>query len=254
MFFAGSSTASSQIIDSLSVADTTIHMPLPNPVTKEKGNYNFKAKQLIAPLSAIVVGSVGLIPGSPVERLSFVTNREIEKHHYHTNVDEWLQYMPVAFHLGLGFTGVKSRHKFVDRVVVAATAYACEAILVNGIKYSVGEMRPDGTKRNSFPSGHTATAFTGAELVRIEYGNAIGAAAYAVSTAVGVLRVTNNRHWVHDVIAGAGIGILSARVGYWMLPVWKRLFKIKENDKAVSVMPWTMPEGNQYGATACVVF
>ena len=67
------------------------------------------------------------------------------------------------------------------------------------------------------PSGHTATAFAGAELLRLEYKEVspwYGFAGYVVATATGTLRVLNNRHWVSDVVAGAGFGILSARLSY----------------------------------------
>ncbi|WP_290121359.1 phosphatase PAP2 family protein, partial [uncultured Duncaniella sp.] len=49
--------------------------------------------------------------------------------------------------------------------------------------------------------------------------------AYSVAVGVAFLRLYNGRHWLNDVIAGAGVGILSARIGYWMLPLYKRWFK-----------------------------
>ena len=58
----------------------------------------------------------------------------------------------------------------------------------------------------------------------MEYGTGIGIGAYALATGVAFLRLYNNRHWLNDVVAGAGIGILSARIGYWMLPVYRRWF------------------------------
>ena len=39
---------------------------------------------------------------------------------------------------------------------------------------------------------------------------------------MGVLRVYNNHHWFTDVFAGAGIGILRARTGYWLLPYTRK--------------------------------
>jgi len=105
-------------------------------------------------------------------------------------------------------------------------------LLSNAVKYTVKERRPDSTKQNSYFSGHTATAFTGAELVRIEYGWGYGAAAYAVAATTGFLRIYNKRHWVGDVLTGAGIGILCADAGYWLLPVWKRCFGIDRRDAA----------------------
>ncbi|MDE6694481.1 MAG: phosphatase PAP2 family protein, partial [Bacteroidales bacterium] len=54
---------------------------------------------------------------------------------------------------------------------------------------------------------------------------------YTVATSVAFLRMYNNRHWLNDVIAGAGIGILSARIGYWMLPLYQRWFHWDANAK-----------------------
>ena len=92
------------------------------------------------------------------------------------------------------------------------------------MKNILKEMRPDGSDSKSFPSGHTATAFMGAELLRMEYEDSnpwIGVAGYVSATLTGFLRVYNNRHYLTDVLAGAGIGILSARIAYWLYPAIK---------------------------------
>ena len=78
----------------------------------------------------------------------------------------------------------------------------------------------------------------GAELVRQEYGTWYGVAAYTVATAIGVARIYNDRHWASDVVAGAGFGVLSAKVGYWLLPYTGKLLqrftgKKKENASLV---------------------
>ena len=92
--------------------------------------------------------------------------------------------------------------------------------LVNGIKYTAKEMRPDGSTRNAWPSGHTATAFLAATILHKEYGMTrspwFSVGAYTLATATGVMRVLNNRHWISDVLSGAGIGILSVELGYGM--------------------------------------
>mgnify|MGYP003199246539 CR=1 FL=1 len=64
----------------------------------------------------------------------------------------------------------------------------------------------------SFPSGHTATAFMTATMLTKEYGHIspwIGIGAYSVATATGLMRMANNKHWLSDVLTGAGIGILA---------------------------------------------
>lgn len=175
---------------------------------------NFQAQQLIFPTAALALGSAGI-------NNHFVDSRGTRRHY---SFDDELQYAPYVVYAGLGFIpGVKHNHNFGDRVLAGATAFVVMAGVTEGLKHTVREMRPDGTERNSFPSGHAAKAFCGAELTRIEYGNAYGAAAYAFAVTTGVMRVVNNRHWCNDVLAGAGIGFLSAHVGYWLLPYEKRL-------------------------------
>jgi len=72
--------------------------------------------------------------------------------------------------------------------------------------------------------------------MRIEYGTNIGIVSYFVAAGVSFLRLYNGRHWVNDVIAGAGIGILSARVGYWMLPLYRKWFGWNKPGKNSSII------------------
>ena len=92
------------------------------------------------------------------------------------------------------------------------------ATLVETMKYSVRELRPDGSTNKSFPSGHTAIAFSAATILHKEYGMTrspwYSIAGYMLATATGCMRVLNNRHWASDTFAGAGIGILSTEMGY----------------------------------------
>lgn len=77
-----------------------------------------------------------------------------------------------------------------------------------GLKYAVDEERPNG-EAGSFPSGHSAVTFAGAEFIRKQYGWGWGAPAYAAAGFVGWSRVATDDHWWHDVAAGAAIGVLS---------------------------------------------
>ncbi|MCH5240060.1 MAG: phosphatase PAP2 family protein [Muribaculaceae bacterium] len=201
---------------------------------------NFKPKQLIFPLSLVAVGTVGVY-WKDFHKL----NREIQKgmdnlrgdHYLH--FDDWIQYLPAVGYMGLGFYKKERKLEWKERVAVEATAYLSMAALVNIAKYSFREQRPSSTRRNSFPSGHTATAFTGAELIRHEFGWGFGSAAYVVATGVAFMRLYNNSHWLNDVIAGAGIGILSAQIGYWMLPLYRKWFhwEKKDNKSALITVP-----------------
>lgn len=90
-----------------------------------------------------------------------------------------------------------------------ATAYA--GLTTNILKRAVGEERPNGGDNLSFPSGHTTTAFAFASVVAAEHGMGYGSWAYALATFVGLSRINDNAHHLHDVIAGASIG---AAYGY----------------------------------------
>jgi membrane-associated phospholipid phosphatase len=87
--------------------------------------------------------------------------------------------------------------------------------MVQGLKAVVDERRPDGSDFDAFPSGHAARAFLGAELLRQEFRESspwIGVAGYAVAATTGYLRVRHERHYAHDVVAGAVIGEASAQL------------------------------------------
>ncbi len=154
------------------------------------------------------------------------------------HADDWLQYAPAVGYVGVGFIpGNKGEHNFRERLCIGVTAYATMTLITNTTKVLVKEPRPDTGTRNSFPSGHTATVFTGAELMRIEYGPWVGLGGYAIAVGVGFLRLYNDRHWFNDILAGAGIGIFSAHVGYWLLPFERKLFHIAPTSD-ILVLPY----------------
>lgn len=137
---------------------------------------------------------------------------------FHNKADDYVQFAPLLLTYTLKATGYEGRSKWGRLLVSNAFSAVIMAGLVNGIKYSAAELRPDGSSSNSFPSGHTATVFMAATILHKEYGLTrspwYSVGGYAVATTVGAFRVMNNRHWVSDVMMGAGIGILSTELGY----------------------------------------
>ena len=125
---------------------------------------------------------------------------------------------------------------------------------MNVTKFAVDEKRPDSGALNSFPSGHMATAFIGAELVREEYGNGYGFGAYAFASGIAVLRLYNDRHWLNDVIAGDGIGILSARIGYWLLPWEQKILGWDNASRSISLLPVYQPTEHSASISLLAVF
>ena len=187
---------------------------------------NFKLGEVVMPLSLIGAGTLGFVQPIRDSRVAVRDFLNEWRGDHRTEVDDYLQYVPLVSIYGLSLLGLEAKNSYVDRTLELATSYIALGVLVNGIKYTVREPRPDYSANNSFPSGHTATTFMGAELVRIEYGEEhpwIAVGGYTIATTVGVLRVYNERHWFTDVFAGAGVGILSARIGYWLLPYTRRM-------------------------------
>ena len=138
-----------------------------------------------------------------------------------------MQYVPVVSVYAMRGCGVKGVHRMGDLTALAAFSYLLGTGLAQGVKHSSKVLRPDASAHNSFPSGHTMTAFVGAELFRREYGRDcpwLAAAAYTVAATTGFLRMYNNRHWQADVAAGAGIGVLSTSLAYWSYPYVRGLW------------------------------
>lgn len=199
-----------------------------------KAPYRFRPPQLIVPATLIGVGVIGLESDWLKGHDNEVKEELQERPHPQVTIDDFTQFAPLAALYGLKLCGVKGRHDYVDMTIIAGTAYLLTGVTVFGLKTITAVERPDGSSRNSFPSGHTATAFAGAELLRREYWDVspwIGVAGYVVAAGTGFFRMYNNRHWLTDVIAGAGVGILSAQAAYWLYPVITKTFFKKRYDK-----------------------
>ena len=169
--------------------------------------------------------------------------------------EDYLQYLPAAMNLGLDLMGVQSVDGYPDILIASATTFLSEALVVNALKLIVKEERPNGTALNSFPSGHTATAYAGAELVRLEYGWGWGTAAYVAATAVAYGRVAHQTHWWWDTTAGALIGIASAHLGYSSVRPIKRLFGLElPPETSVSLYPVVEPRSGALCTTLAFTF
>ena len=209
----------------------------------------FKPQQIIAPVALFGAGVIGnQIP--VVKEFDFgLSSRDaiVHKNFYPEDV---VQYLPAASFYVLKLSGVKSAHNYGDATVCMALSYVITAITTYTIKEISGVQRPDGIGLNSFPSGHTATAFTGAEFLRFQYKDSnpwIGVAGYAVASGVALSRVAHNEHWFTDIIAGAGVGILSTRLAHWLYPwvqekIVHKIFKPKK-DVAFMGLPYYSGDG-----------
>ena len=170
---------------------------------------------------------------------------------FHTNLDDYLVLLPAAGVYGLNWAGVKGKYNFMDRSLIYLVSVSL-AVATNGIiKGSTDVLRPDGSDYHSFPSNHTAIAFVSATFLHMEYKDQsiwYGIAGYSIATATGVLRMLNNKHWMSDVLVGAGIGILTTKVTYLLYPLVKDCLDTRRKQKGagnLSLVPYVSP--NHYG-------
>lgn len=141
----------------------------------------------------IAAGSVGLGCFKGLKKGIRADFSKMRGDHYH-HFDDYIRYLTPALYLGLGLWKVPSSYDFVDRLIAGTTAYLLMVIPTNTTKFAVRELQPDSPTRNSFPYGHSATVFTGTELMRITYGYCVGIAGYAVACTGGFMRIYSNRH------------------------------------------------------------
>ena len=143
----------------------------------------------------------------------FVIKSNIKK----TNLDDFLPYSPIVALYGFEACGIKSRSGIKTMTLNLVFSQIVSGLSVYIIKNTAQIERPDKSNKLSFPSGHTSLAFVSAQVLVEEYGHHsiwIPISAYTVASTVGILRITNNKHWLTDVITGAGIGILSTKIVY----------------------------------------
>lgn len=161
-----------------------------------------------------------------------------------TYIDNYMQYAPGIAALGLNAAGIKGKSNFGDLAATCLLSNLIVTTIVCSTKRLTHQERPDKSAFNSFPSGHTAAAFAGAELLFQEYKDKsvwYGVAGYACAAATGYFRMYNNRHSLSDVVAGAGIGIISTKLAYFSYGKIKKIFF---KNKPVNTMVVPVIQGN----------
>ena len=217
----------------------------------------FQYKQLIIPSTLIVYGIIETMVAPKNRMLNYAIGHEVIVHKPDKfEIDDITQYVPAASVYALNFAGIKGKNNFKDRTIILALSTVFTAATVNAVKYTVKEEMPDKSASNSFPTGHTAVAFMGTEYLWQEYKDVsvwYGIAGYTVAAGTGVFRVYNNRHWVGDVAAGAGIGMLSTKLAYWIYPSIQDTFS-RNNKKGGNMALYPFYNGRQSGISCSIQF
>lgn len=233
--------ASAQQPDSITVVKNTTHQLPPINFSEAFAKLNERRrdlKSLIIPATLVTYGFISL-ESDGLQSLDNKIKDEIwtENPHKTVKIDNYLQYAPAAAVYGLNAIGIKGKNNFRDRTMIYLLSNAMMGVTVQSLKAITKIQRPDGFGTNAFPSGHTATAFVSAEFLWQEYKDVspwYGIAGYAAASATAYLRMYNNKHWFRDLAPGAGIGIISTKLAYWIYPSIKRkLFKDKPMNTVV---------------------
>ncbi|MBN2237816.1 MAG: phosphatase PAP2 family protein [Bacteroidales bacterium] len=198
-----------------------------------------RLKKTIAPVSMIGLGLI--LNNSRLERnlqsdLTLLTPIPI---------DDYTQYAPIATMYIADLAGVKSKNHWFDQSKYLFISNALTAAITHGLKIIINKTRPDGTM-HSFPSGHTSFAFTNAAVLYQEFhqtSKPIAYSGYAFALTTGTFRVLNNKHWVSDVLVGAGIGVIVTEFVYYFEPL--KNFNPFRKSENIFLVPYA--NGDTYG-------
>ena len=131
------------------------------PKAKEHFRRNFSYMGIPFIVSGLVVKG---------ENRNFRTLRNRFEPNFHQKYDNYTQYLPLAATWGMKLAGVEGRSSWKELTVSNVFSAALMAGFVNTLKHTTKEVRPDNSSNNSFPSGHTATAFMCTTILHKEYG------------------------------------------------------------------------------------
>lgn len=126
---------------------------------------------------------------------------------------------PLAASWILKAAGLESRSTTKRMLLSNAMALAISSSIVKGLKLAIDAPRPDKSGDDSFPSGHSSLAFVGATILHREFGHHtpwLSVGGYAAATATQYLRLEHNKHWPHETFIGAGIGVVSTNLAYFI--------------------------------------
>lgn len=163
----------------------------------------------------ILVGGLGLSAGLELTRefTSYPLQAETVKNRPMGSYSKYGDFAGQTYPNILYFLGMEAYSYYADDpeahefaiVMLKSTLYS--GLVTEITKKVVQEPRPgDPTSKESFPSAHATRAFAFASTVYELHGSSWGIPAYILATGVAYSRMNDNRHYVHDVLAGAAIG------------------------------------------------
>ena len=188
-------------------------------------------KESIVPASLLVTGII--ISDSDFEDAIQHSLQNALGNDFSTSFDDRTRNIPIAQMYIADIFGVQARNHWFDQTKNMVISILLTDLLTMQLKRAAGKQRPDDTDFESWPSGHTSHAFATASVLYEEFKHTsplLAYSGYLFAITTGYLRMANNRHYLSDVLAGAGLGILVTKLVYkydYLIP-WNPFMK-KQN-------------------------
>ena len=175
-------------------------------------------KRSIIPVTLIGLGVI--VNHSDFEKDLQTSLRNKVGNDYEFRIDDYLQYAPIVEMYASDLLGVNATNHWFDQTKYLLISNLISASITQSLKFITQKERPNGAPY-SFPSGHSTFAVTNATVLYDEFKETsplLAYSGYAFAATTGSFRMINNKHWLSDVLAGAGIGIASAELVYYFKP------------------------------------
>jgi membrane-associated phospholipid phosphatase len=159
---------------------------------------------------------------------------------------------------------ITKNEKVKTTTLLATQSYLTAGAMEHLIKFLTGRQRPadsdptveaepkfhgpfthkitSGTSKgfsSGFPSGHTTAAFAAATVFAMEYRDRpiVPIIAYSAAGLIGLSRITENKHWITDVFAGAVLGYFTGRQ---VVNNYHRFAKIKASQQKKNTLSFNL--------------
>lgn len=188
------------------------------PDSNYRASKIFRPDKLFLPSALMISGALLNGNGKESVKNEIAEERNEYMRNFSTRADNFLQFSPIAIAYSLDALGYRSKTDLPNRTAILLKGELAMTGSVFLLKSLTHQLRPDKSGYNSFPSGHTAQAFAAATFLSEEYKGRfkwMPYAAYSIAGSVGVMRIVNNKHYISDVLFGAGLGFLSMKASYW---------------------------------------
>jgi hypothetical protein len=219
-------------------------------IINKECNKKLKLKHFILPT---VLMSSGLYLRDPkLKKEIYNYHKSALGNRFEFQADEILVNIPLVMSVTGKFFNLKSVHSWEQVCTNHLVSLSISGAITRVIKIGVNDKRPVIKGVRSFPSGHTTAAFNSATLLFLEYKDDnfwYASSGYIFATSTAFFRITNEKHWVADVLFGAGLGMASAYVvHYWSPNIYKYVKHVfNPKSKETTFLAYPIIQKNNYG-------